>query len=339
VKRHFRLSVVLLGFLLLAALVGGGALAANAAPTTKTPAPAIANIPVLVYHELNNGCAATVAVCNASDPESVSTTQMKAQLSYLHAQGYRTVNLTQYLAWMKGNTSGLPAKPLLITFDNGIGNLLQGAVPVLRSYDDTAVAFLVSGFADGAAGVCKGTPIAGQAQINTQPGCPVDNIGWDLTWSQLQALPTSVYQFALEAGPSGHFVQDYDPNCTQFYACKAPGETDAQYEARVRADQNTGLAEIQKHLKNVNTNGWVVPYSDLGYTECSESACTPQNHDGPANWLQNEAANKFQAAFVEDSGQNGVLNQRFRFDVQGWMTQAEFESTVTSYVSSGAFNG
>ena len=320
---------------LLASLSGAG----SAFAAQRTPAPVISNIPVLVYHELNNGCDATTAVCNAADPESVSTAQMTAELSYMHSQGYQTVNLTQYLSWLNGNSRGLPAKPFLITFDNGIGNLLQGSIPILRSYGDTAVAFIVSGFADGAAGVCNGTPVAHQPQIDTQPGCGVDNQGWDLTWKQLRALPTDVYQFALEAGPSGHFVQDYDPNCTQFYACEAPGETNAQYEARVVADQNTGLAEITNHLRNVNTEGWVVPYSDLGYTQCAASDCTPQNSDGPAGWLQSEAASKFQAAFVEDASQNGVLNQRFRFDVQGWMTEAEFEASVSGYVSAGSFNG
>jgi hypothetical protein len=329
-------STVLAG--LVASLATAGALPASAGQSSNR-GPAIAEVPVLVYHELNNGCSATAAVCNAADPESVSTAQMSAELSWMRQQGYRTINLTQYLAWRNGNTRGLPAMPFMITFDNGIGNLLQGAVPILRHDNFTAVAFIVSGFADGAASVCNGTPVAGQPQTNTQPGCPVDNVGWDLTWSQLQALPTDVYQYALEAGPSGHFVQNYDPNCYQFYACEAPGETDAQYEARVQADQNTGLGEIQHYLRNVNTGGWVVPYSDLGYAQCSASDCTPQNYDGPAGWLQSEAAGKFQAAFVEDASQNGVLNQRFRFDVQGWMTLAEFQSMVTSYVSGGSFNG
>ncbi len=337
-KRLIRRSAVVLGALVLASAASAGvALAA----TNTTPSKAqthVTNIPVLVYHELNNGCAASSAVCNAADPESVSTTQMTAELSWMHSEGYQTINLTQYVAWLKGKATSLPAKPFLITFDNGIGDLLQEAVPILGSFHDTAVAFLVSGFADGAAGVCNGTPIAGQPQINTQPGCIVVNKGWDLTWSQLQALPTSVYQFALEAGPSGHFVQNYDSNCYQFYACKAAGETDAQYEARVLADLNTGLTKIKHYLKNVNTDGWVVPYSDLGYTQCAQSNCTAQNYNGPAGWLQSEAASKFQAAFVEDAQQNGVLNQRFRFDVQGWMTQAEFQSMVTGFVTAGSFN-
>ncbi len=314
-----------------------GALGASTA-TAAAPGPSISNIPVLVYHELNNGCAATVQACNGADPESVSTAQMKAELTWMHTQGYQTVNLTQYIAWLHGNTSGLPAKPVLLTFDNGIGNLLQGAIPILQSLHYTAVPFLVGGFADGAAGVCHGTAIASQPAINTQPGCPVDNYGWDLTWAQLEALPTSVYQFSLEAGPSGHFVQTYDANCYQFYACMAPGETVAQYEARVQADQNIGISEIKHHLKNVDVNAWVVPYSDLGYTRCAQADCTPQNSNGPTGWLQSEAARSFQVAFVEDASQNGVMNQRFRFDVNGWMTQSQFQSMLNADIAAGSFN-
>ncbi len=336
-KRTLRILAIVLGAGILASVVAIGVQRASAS-RAATPAPAIANVPVLVYHELDNGCAAAAPVCDASDPESVSSAQMTAQLRWMYSEGYRTINLTQYLAWLKGNTAGLPAKPLLITYDNGIGDLLQGSVPILRSFGYSAVAFLVSGFADGAAGVCHGTPIVDHPQINTQPDCLIATRGWDLTWSQLQSLPTSVYQFALEAGPSGHFAQNYAGSCYQFYACKAPGETNAQYQARVLADQKAGIAAVTSHLRNVNTDGWVVPYSDLGYAQCGASSCTAQTSTGPAGWLQSEAASRFQAAFVEDAKQNGVLNQRFRLDVQGWMTQSEFESLVTHDVAAGSFD-
>jgi len=37
------------------------------------------NIPVLVYHEMNNGCRAVAATCRSADPESVSTAQFTAR--------------------------------------------------------------------------------------------------------------------------------------------------------------------------------------------------------------------------------------------------------------------
>jgi hypothetical protein len=113
-------------------------------------------------------------------------------------------------------------------------------------------------------------------------------------------------------------------------AISSTDRIDAQYEARVEADLNRELAQIHKYLRNVNTEGWVVPHSDPGYRWCAHINSTPQNYDGPAGWLQAEAARKSQAAFVEDAPQIGV---------QGWMTQAEFESVLSDYTSAASSNG
>jgi hypothetical protein len=338
----------------------------------QAPAPTVANIPVIVYHQLNNGCAATAPTCSPSYPESVSTRQMTAQLRWLHNLGYQSVNLTQYLDWLHGDTRGLPAKPVLITFDNGIDNLQAGAVPILQKFHYTAVSFLVTGFTDGAPATgftCNGTPIASDPTVNTELGCPSADQYWDSTWSQLQALAkTGVYQFSIEAGPSGHYVQTYNPecsgesscadpgltdntNCYEFYACEdvnsTPPETDAQYEGRVQQDLNTGKAEIEQYLASyANLNGWVVPYGDIGDPcgdvtnplPCGLPYNGPMNADG-YSWLEDYAASQFQAVFVETPGLNGHDNERYRYDCAGGVTQAQFEQAFKSYVSAGDFKG
>jgi hypothetical protein len=291
------------------------------------------SIPVLDWHELNNGCASTVPVCNASDPESVSTTQLKAELSYLKSQNDHTITPAQYMAWTKGAKTTLPANPILLVADNGIENFLAGAQPILKSDGFTMAVAVISGFADGAGGACS--------EPAYESGCPADNEdgGWDATWSQLAALSPSVYNFIIEAGTAGHFVQTYDPNCTAFYACMVPGETSNAYESRVTSDLNAGQAEIISRLgaSRFTTGLWVVPYSDDGYTACTETGCTAQPYDGPTGWLTSWTAATFPVAFVEDAFRNGLQNERFRLDVQGWMTQSEFESALTSDVAAGDF--
>jgi hypothetical protein len=305
--------------------------AASAGATQVTTQ--VTQIPVLDWHELNNGCASTVPVCNAPDPESVSTAQLSAELAYVQSQGYRTISPQQYLEWVEGErvVPALPAKPILFVADNGIDNFLAGAEPVLAADGDTAAVAVVTGFADGASGTCP--------EPTYEPGCPVDNEYWDATWSQLEALPASVYSFIIEAGAAGHFVQDYDPNCTAFYACMVPGESASAYENRVQTDLSNGESEIVRKLgyNRFTTGLWVVPYSDDGYTACSGNACTPQPYDGPAGWLTSWTAKTFPVAFVEDSFRNGVQNERFRIDVQGWMTQSEFESMLNADLAAGYF--
>jgi hypothetical protein len=297
-----------------------------------------ADIPVLVYHEMNNGCAADVPVCNTRDPESVSTAQFTSQMNYLRAQGYHTVSLAQYLSWLANPAIVLPRKPVLLTDDNGIGNFLQGAQPILAKDGYTMTAFIVTGFADGAAGICLGPQqIAGQA-VNLQPGCGKDNYGWDLTWKELDALSPGVYSFALEAGASGHFPQEYSQTCTEFYACMVPGETAGAYKARVSSEITSGLAELNARLPGrVSSAAWVVPFSDLGYRRCAAPNCTPQNSTGPPGWLASYAASRFSAVFVEDAFRNGIQKERFRFDVTGELTQAAFQAALQTFITTSSF--
>jgi len=220
----------------------------------------------------------------------------------------------------------------LLVADNGIENFLVGAQPILKADDYTMAVAVITGFADGASGICN--------EPAFENGCPIANgNGWDATWAQLKALSSTVYSFILEAGTAGHFVQTYDPNCTVFYACLVPGESTVAYEARVEADLSAGQAEIVSKLGATRFSAglWVVPYSDAGYTACVTISCTPQPYDGPAGWLTATTASLFPVAFVEDAFRNGLQHERFRLDVQGWMTQSEFESSLNQDVGSGNF--
>jgi peptidoglycan/xylan/chitin deacetylase (PgdA/CDA1 family) len=70
-------------------------------------------VPILVYHDLGNP--------PASEPYPglyVSAAEFEAQMAWLHQQGYEAVTLDELMhAWYHGGT--LPAKPIVITFDNG----------------------------------------------------------------------------------------------------------------------------------------------------------------------------------------------------------------------------
>ena len=155
---------------------------------------------------------------------------------------------------------------------------------------------------------------------------------------QLRTLIPEVYSFALEAGASGHFPQNYSKTCFQFYACQVPGETTRAYETRVVDEMNAGLAKLTAELPGrVNTRAWVVPFGDLGYQRCGQPGCTPQNSTGPPGWLSSYTATRFSAVFVEDAFRNRVQNERFRFDVTGGLTQREFQARLQSFIGSSSF--
>jgi hypothetical protein len=296
----------------------------------KVPVATASQVPVLVYHEMDNDCAASAPICQSHDYESVSTSQFTAEMAWMYDQGYHTVTMSQYLAWLANKQYKLPTKPFFITVDNGIGDFLEGAQPILYHYRFTAVAFLVTGFADGANGKC-GPKISG---VNVQPECPKGDIGWDLTWPQLKALSPSVYSFSIEAGQDGHYQQDYDKNCFAFNACKLPGESDAAYTIRVKSEMSDGIAELTSELgSRFNGDAWVVPYSDLGYT-CPKTCTAYESYDGPSGWLVSYAATTFHAAFVQDPTRNGIRNERFRYEIHALDTLSDFKSAINGYLLS-----
>lgn len=80
---------------------------------------------------------------------SVTTAQFAAQLRWLALAGYHTIGFDQMLAARAGNGS-LPAKSVIITFDDGLRDCIHYAPPLLVSYKMTATFFLVAGLMGGA---------------------------------------------------------------------------------------------------------------------------------------------------------------------------------------------
>ncbi len=92
-------------------------------------------VPILVYHALGN------PPVGAPFPGLyVSRPAFRAEMSWLHRQGYTGVTLDQVeRAWY--DHGRLPAKPIVITFDNGYPAQATFAPQVLSQYGWTGVLF------------------------------------------------------------------------------------------------------------------------------------------------------------------------------------------------------
>jgi hypothetical protein len=69
-----------------------------------------------------------------SGPRSVTRLQLARHLALLNRLGYRTVTSHQYRRWRQGLPAGMPAKPILITFDGGRLSSFRGADRLLQRY-------------------------------------------------------------------------------------------------------------------------------------------------------------------------------------------------------------
>jgi hypothetical protein len=296
-----------------------------------------AHVVVLAYHALGDGCAAAEPTCRSKDFESVSADQFKAEMAWLYVKGYHTVTMDQYLRWLGNQKTPLPPKPILLVDDNGDSDFLLGAEAVLYHYRFTVTADLDTGFNMAATtGYCLPKRVAPNGNAyNVQQNCGGPNT-WNATWSQLEALSPQVYNYVLEAGPSGHYVQAYDKDCTAYYACEMPGETASAYEARVEADMHAGFLALAKYLPGrVSNDAWVVPYSDLGYGCSKQLGCAYEHYTGAHKWLIRYAQAHFAAIFVQDPYRNGLRNERFRFEVHNTTTLRQFTFDIRYYTRHG----
>jgi peptidoglycan/xylan/chitin deacetylase (PgdA/CDA1 family) len=115
---------------------------AAGAPVAIAPGASALRLPILMYHYIRD----------MRDPRdrlgfalSVTPANFAAQMDWLAQNGYHTVTTLDLVDFLAGQR-GLPAKPIVITFDDGYEDFYTAAIPVLRRHDFTAVAYVVSGF-------------------------------------------------------------------------------------------------------------------------------------------------------------------------------------------------
>jgi peptidoglycan/xylan/chitin deacetylase (PgdA/CDA1 family) len=100
-------------------------------------------LPILVYHYIR------VPPSRAVDPLgynlSVSPRVFEEQMDWLASHGYHSVTFNDVrLYWQ--HVEPLPARPVIITLDDGYRDLYTTAYPILEAHGFTAVAYIVSGF-------------------------------------------------------------------------------------------------------------------------------------------------------------------------------------------------
>lgn len=72
---------------------------------------------------------------------SVPPDRFEAHLAYLRQAGYQTVTMQQLVYALSGQAT-LPAKPILLTFDDGYRDNYTNAFPLLRQYGYTGVFYI-----------------------------------------------------------------------------------------------------------------------------------------------------------------------------------------------------
>jgi peptidoglycan/xylan/chitin deacetylase (PgdA/CDA1 family) len=108
-------------------------------------------VPVLMYHSVSDAPTAPTRAL------SVRPAMFAAQLRYLRHQGYSGLTFGE-LCQRRRTRQPLPARPIVLTFDDGYADLIEDALPIMIEQGFPATLFVTTGWLGGAARYAAGTP-------------------------------------------------------------------------------------------------------------------------------------------------------------------------------------
>lgn len=137
-------------------------------------------VPILIYHHIRQ--------FREGDSENaqqfiVPPEDFERQMKYLYDNGFTSMTVVQLANYFDG-TFVLPEKPIIITFDDGVINQYENALPVLYKYNMTATFYIFP------------NPISKSVNYMTweqlaeidQAGMEIGNHGWyHLYWDRISA--------------------------------------------------------------------------------------------------------------------------------------------------------
>lgn len=194
-------------------------------------------LPVLMYHSV---------LRSRQGVYIVSPAQFEQDLIALRDAGYTPVLSPQVVAYVLG-WGTLPAKPIMITFDDGHYNNMYYAFPLLKQYNAKAVFSLVGSF----------------SQYSTTSGDDSNPNYSHLTWQQAVELQQSGL---VEIGNHTYAMHSYHP---RFGLGRLPGESDAAYRQALRADWQR-LEDCLQQAGGTRCRVFAYPFGKLDRTAQSE---------------------------------------------------------------------
>jgi peptidoglycan/xylan/chitin deacetylase (PgdA/CDA1 family) len=185
-------------------------------------------IPAIAYHD--------IVERRGTDEFAITFEEFRRQMQYLRDEGYTPVSLRQLDAAHRGEAK-LPAKPVLLSFDDGLASFVERALPVLREYGYPAVLAVVTAWVDGRSR-------------------PEEYRGRFLSWAELREIAargdieiishSDNLHRGLRANPQGNLAPAV---VTREYREAGRYETEDEFRARVRADLTRASARLQAELR------------------------------------------------------------------------------------------
>jgi peptidoglycan/xylan/chitin deacetylase (PgdA/CDA1 family) len=222
---------------------------ASSSPTKASPKPAESGaagaftgtyVPILMYHRIED----TAETGNNSRYFSTPH-KFKQQMRVLDYHGYTAVTLTQVWDYWHGEGE-LPAKPIVLTFDDGTSGIAENAGPVLKKYGWPGVLFPVVPNINDDGGSLSLTPEQVRRLIAD---------GWELgshSMSHPNMTTVSASRLQYEAAESRRRLQEQFDVPVNFF-CYPGGAHDTASEAAVEAAGYLGATTVVRGCADPDT--------------------------------------------------------------------------------------
>ena len=253
--------------------------------TSKMP-PAQA-VPILMYH----------GVLAKKDNENTTIASFISQMEMLKRNGYQTITLEQFDNFLNGKYT-LPAKPIIITFDDGRKDSYYTTDDILKKLGFIATLFEVSGKPDQ-----KDRFYLSWAELKKMQ----ESGRWDI-----QAHGTFSHdKFVIDAsGTIGRFLSSkiYYPNTAQL-------ESTSAFNTRVENDYIQNIRDLKDHL-GIDPKYFAIPLNDYGEKPVS-------NYPGGIPFNNQMITKYFSMAFIEANDAEDVT--KFNIDIYNYQDSDRYK--------------
>jgi peptidoglycan/xylan/chitin deacetylase (PgdA/CDA1 family) len=191
------------------------------------------------------------------DGDAITTDRLIVFFEWLRADGWTAITLDDVLAAHSGQRP-LPAKAILLSFDDGYRSLYTRVWPLARAYRMPVVAALVGSWMDGSAG---STVRYGDQDVPRERF-----IGWDEAREMQRSgwVEFASHSFDLHRGVTGNPQGNQMPAATTAVFDAARGyESDAAMQRRLRDDLERSAAQMQREL-GLRPRAMVWPFGRFG---------------------------------------------------------------------------
>ena len=206
-------------------------------------------VPILLYHNITD---------KQSDASNMTSEAFEAHIQALSDAGYTAVSLDQLRAYVERGEP-LPARPVVITFDDGYTSNFTLAYPILKKYNMKATIFSI--------GISAGRDTYRNSDQPIHPHFSYEQAR-EMIASGLISVQSHSYDL--------HAFADYEPGEMRHGVLPLPGESEHDYMTVLREDFTRSIVDLEAGTGTPVTafaypNGLSTHESDVVLAECGIS--------------------------------------------------------------------